>query len=894
METREYVGTEIRGKLRRLKGLLRARLCGEGVLWALSVLVVAVFFSLAVDYVLRLDRPLRAAISVAALLAVALVAWRELLRPLLVPMDSPDLALLVERRFGQLDDRLIAAIQFSQQGSLAPLGMSDTLVAAMAREANELARSLDFRDVVDFRSFRQTALIASLAVVSLGGFTAWQYPTMQLWFQRNVALANVDWPQETYLQVLGGPDFKILRGEDLTITVVARDGSVVPPHVTFHARYPSLAGTTEDRIDPDAQGRFVLTVRNVSEEFSFWVTGGDDRLDRRRRHRVALVDAPGLADVRFRMEPPSYYRSRPPESDGSSGILSVGAGWWVHLRAVATKDLRHAVAILDSEESSAIGDAADRLRDLARELRGSREISSARWASAAQVLRRTQGKVEEVRAVLEGSPPAGSAFSLERIEAEGIGRLRTLVQAAESRSANVPGPRPGDEPATQPAATADRGTPSPERPATSRPAGSPPLDDIADVPSASDGELCDEIDRTAGVLDRMREWMHETPLEILPQGEDNAPRGVRGRVFLWGRNRSAALNLTIRMTDSEDITNRRGTQYVLNLAPDTAPSVEVRKNGVGGSVTPIAAVPLYVVVRDDHGLAECNLVGRRSEEQRVGSNEGAPTTAPSGAAVTQPVLPALAPGQAEIETQALLDLRERTELKLAPGDRVQVHVEARDVLPGELQGPNRGRSATLEFRVVSVQEMLEELIRRQKELRVEFAEAVDLQATTHSKSLAAADRASAGDTGAETSRLLAESSRIQTAVAAECGKAADTLAAILTEMRNNRVGNPADLDESWERVVAPLNAVVPRCRTVAAGLETLAAAPAAPAAVKLAAEQEALRREMETILSNMTRIGSRQEVAKELQRILDLSQKLKADIESYADEETGKEFDPKP
>ena len=89
-----------------------------------------VLVTLAFDYALRLDRTLRGVIMGGALAGVGWVVWRQILRPLRVPMDTGALALLVEGRFAQLGDRLISAIQFARGGSVEPLGMSDAMVAA--------------------------------------------------------------------------------------------------------------------------------------------------------------------------------------------------------------------------------------------------------------------------------------------------------------------------------------------------------------------------------------------------------------------------------------------------------------------------------------------------------------------------------------------------------------------------------------------------------------------------------------------------------------------------------------------------------------------------------------------------------------------------------------------
>ena len=248
----ELVTSDIRRKLSRLKGALRGRLLGEGLGWVVVALVALVFVTLAFDYTLRLDLPLRIAIMLCALAAVGFVAWQRLLSPLLVPMTAQNLALLVERRFGQLDDRLISALQFADGDDLEGYGMSRQMIHKVADEANRLASPLNFASVINARGLLHSLGGATGAIAVLAVFAVFQLPTLERWFERNVLLADIDWPQDTYLRVVAvdanqmdaDGDFTVLRGEDLSIVVIA-DGEVQPPSISLHADYPSFGQTVE-------------------------------------------------------------------------------------------------------------------------------------------------------------------------------------------------------------------------------------------------------------------------------------------------------------------------------------------------------------------------------------------------------------------------------------------------------------------------------------------------------------------------------------------------------------------------------------------------------------------------------------------------------------------------
>ncbi len=338
----------VAGKLRRLRRALRSRLLAEGIAWLVVALAGLVLTTLALDYLLRLDRPQRALVMAAAVVGVLFVIWRQVICPLRASMGQDALALLIERRYPHLQSRLISAVQFAAGG--VPPGASPAMIARMADEANQLAGELDFSPVVERTSMWRVVKIALCSAALLAGLTVWQGDLMKLWAMRNLALAEVPWPQKTYLAVEGGPDYPVLRGDDLVVSVAVDRDSIAPSYITLHARYPSV-GWTEDRIQPVAgdSRRFDIVFRSVSEPLEFYVVGGDDRRDKQRPHNVTLVDPPALRNVAFTVEYPSYMQREPMDIDGTGGLVVVPVGGVVKIDAIATKDIESASVSLVGE-----------------------------------------------------------------------------------------------------------------------------------------------------------------------------------------------------------------------------------------------------------------------------------------------------------------------------------------------------------------------------------------------------------------------------------------------------------------------------------------------------------------------------------------------------------------
>jgi hypothetical protein len=338
---------QILRRLALLRIKLRARLLEEGAAWSLLVCVSCVLATLGLDYAFRLERPLRATTTILAALALLWTLWRRLVLPAFVPMRATDLAQLLERRQPYLGDRLLSAIDFARS---APSGAES---AGMARrvlvEAADLSTSLDLSRIVERRRGARLLVSGLCAVALLVGLGVWQRDVMSLWARRNLLLADADWPQRTYLQV-EGEDFTLLRGDDLRVIVRAEGSRRVPSYITVHARYPRI-GWTQETVELSAgdDGEYAKVFSSVAEEFEFYVTGGDDHRDRRRPHRVRLIDPPSLVGARFLVEYPAYMGRRPHVIDGSRGVLSVPPTSWVQVEAQATKDLRTVTLLLDGE-----------------------------------------------------------------------------------------------------------------------------------------------------------------------------------------------------------------------------------------------------------------------------------------------------------------------------------------------------------------------------------------------------------------------------------------------------------------------------------------------------------------------------------------------------------------
>jgi hypothetical protein len=233
---------------------------------------------------------------------------RRLVRPLSLELPDEELALAIEARSPALRDRLISALQFSEQLRDPENEESPELIGAVLDEAAGLAREgMLATSTTSRRAWPFAAAGAGLLLVVLGvGFSS---PNLaSIWLQRAL-LGDVPWPRATTLRVLDlatDQPIVVTRGDDLTVVVEAI--GKVPEDVRIHYRQTE-GGRAEDtrrmyRL-PETENRFQYEFREIPRSFSFSVTGGDDD-DEEPVFTVRALVPPSVESISARCVFPPY------------------------------------------------------------------------------------------------------------------------------------------------------------------------------------------------------------------------------------------------------------------------------------------------------------------------------------------------------------------------------------------------------------------------------------------------------------------------------------------------------------------------------------------------------------------------------------------------------------
>lgn len=349
-------------KLRAFRGQILRAASIEGAARVVLVVAGLVLLSLALDYHRRLAFSSRLFALVVGWGVVALVVWRWLLSRLTRPMDVERVALTVEDRFPELRDRVISSLQFAEWLRAGGAGRSEqstvmmkavTADAVRAVEPLDLGRTLDRGRVLRAGA---AALAACLVIVGMTRIEVQKRNLMWIWFQRNVLLREVGWPQRTHLSV----EYKnvIPRGDALTVTVTAK--GELPSTVTIYYRYRPSRRSGEEDLAPlagGARGQFRARFKNVVEPLEFYVSGGDAVTD---TYRVDLVERPNIVQLKFWAVYPHYTRLEPKLLTASESFIEVLPGTKVRVAAVPSKPLSAASLTVNEEETGVkMGRAAD-------------------------------------------------------------------------------------------------------------------------------------------------------------------------------------------------------------------------------------------------------------------------------------------------------------------------------------------------------------------------------------------------------------------------------------------------------------------------------------------------------------------------------------------------------
>lgn len=346
--------------LEKLKKQIRSYVLIEGI--SIVLISIGIFFwlSLGIDAAWfsfrRLELPVwfRQMFVFVTLASVTYLVVRYLVGRLLFNIRSKALALVLERRFPNLDDRLITAVEMADEPQPATQNLTSAMVRRTVNELSSLSKQLNPAAVFDSGPIRKAATIAVIMIVSFVGFAAANKPALDRWARGYLMFEEEYWARETNLkvEVIAQPGdrvrqfvdgiYKHPRGDDLTISVTNLENSKAPSQVVLSYRTEQgLRGTVPMSLV--SEGLFQHTITGVLENMQIWVTGGD--FTNRRPFQVTMVEPPRVDKIDLLARFPNHTNLNDPDESGRTlqpvlgTSTSVPIGTDFVLRAETNKSL---------------------------------------------------------------------------------------------------------------------------------------------------------------------------------------------------------------------------------------------------------------------------------------------------------------------------------------------------------------------------------------------------------------------------------------------------------------------------------------------------------------------------------------------------------------------------
>jgi hypothetical protein len=371
--------------LATLRRRIRQYIWLEGCAAAVAWLGAAFWLTLAADWFFEPSPVVRAVMLAAVVAVLAAVIIRLIGRRIFVRITDANAAMVLERRFPQLNDCLLTAVVLNDcRESACGAGVSPTwaaetatlqadpnheMLAQTCREAAERIRHVDLLKVFNPLPLCLHGGAAALLTISVAFFAILFWTQFGVWARRTLAMSDIPWPRTTRLEVMGfdaNNTRKVARGSDFEVVVRADAAMPQVPEVVeirYHTDGGGRGRATMDRRGaargPEDEFReFTHSFQGVLADIRFDVLGGDDC---KRGYRIEAVDSPTISRMSVKCALPSYIgRKQPPLP--VTGVMQIPMGSCVTV--VAGQANKEIVAV---RVNSVVSDRAGPVRMLRQE-----------------------------------------------------------------------------------------------------------------------------------------------------------------------------------------------------------------------------------------------------------------------------------------------------------------------------------------------------------------------------------------------------------------------------------------------------------------------------------------------------------------------------------------------
>ena len=319
--------------------------CGIAIVGLISILAGAAI----VDLLMPLPGSVRIVLLIGIIGAVGYLLYRYLIQPLRVKLTPHDVALNVERKHRDLEDRLVSALQFGEAETEDPI--KSHLLQRLVTDAVERTDGIDFKATID-KSKKRKHIGIAVAVLAGCALIALIFPT-----ELNISINRLLSPWEktepvftTKLTVEPG-NARILRGRSLAINLEVT-GKAADKARLIYKKGDSAADTELQHQEIDMmqiegeKHRFGYEIFNINENMEYYVTANGIESE---RYTVEVFDMPKGTAVEVTYTYPEYTQLNPITQQGEGNIRAV-AGSQAEVRITTNKAIESATLTVEAQD----------------------------------------------------------------------------------------------------------------------------------------------------------------------------------------------------------------------------------------------------------------------------------------------------------------------------------------------------------------------------------------------------------------------------------------------------------------------------------------------------------------------------------------------------------------
>ncbi|MCH2183611.1 MAG: hypothetical protein MK108_16555 [Mariniblastus sp.] len=234
------------------------------------------------------------------------------------------------------------------------------------------------------------------------------------------------------------------------------------------------------------------------------------------------------------------------------------------------------------------------------------------------------------------------------------------------------------------------------------------------------------------------------------------------------------------LVDQTGLSGTRPAKFTIKTREDGPPKVRADLLGISGLVVPRARIPVAYNVSDEYGLSEilldCNW---KNSDEDAGRNQ---------TKTHEKMIRKFDEPDKTVNSEDSVDVLDLEPLKLIPGASFMLSVVARDNRPPQA---NTGRSGEFLLRIVTEQELRDDMLRREIEQRKAFQQAYEAQMELAAELRAVAGMSPNGQTPEQFKAMREERlitiGRDQKAIGTSINAIANRFIEFLVEAKNNRL-----------------------------------------------------------------------------------------------------------